>query len=629
MRGKEISRPFGELVAEVERLAADGVIEVTLLGQNVNSYGRDLTTARRGGDASADDAFVAGPQWAADEARRARALFADLLGAVGAGRGHPPGPLHQPPPQGPAARDHRRHGRRPRGVQPPAPAPAVGQRPHPRRHAPRLHRRALPREARGRPGRHPRPGRHHRPHRRASPARPTPTSRSTLEVVAAAEYDSRLHVHLLAPAGHRGRPRWPTTPMPPSTRRWSASASSACGSWSSARRWPSTSPASGASRRSWSRARRSATRRCSPAAPARTSWCTSPPTGRCGPAPWPPPRSPAPAPTSCGASCVEVLADAPPPHPHPRHRRVSTDRPRPSDRHLAVVGPTASGKSALALELARRSRRLRDRHRRLHAGVPGHGHRHGQADARPSRPRCPTTCSTSSTPTTTTPSPGSRPTASPCWPTSSPVASGPCSWAAPASTCRRWSTTSRSPASSPRCGPSSRPSPTPTRSSCASTWSSTRRRPRAWSPTNRRRVVRALEVTVGSGRPFSSLRARPRHLPALAVPGRRPRDRAAGARPAHRGALRRTARRRLRGRGRGPAGPPRGLSRTARQALGYAELIDHLEHGTPLDEAVDHAVRRTRRFARRQQRWFGRDPRITWLSVDDDLLARAAAVLGD
>jgi tRNA-2-methylthio-N6-dimethylallyladenosine synthase len=41
-RGREVSRPAGELVAEVERQAADGVREVTLLGQNVNSYGRDL-----------------------------------------------------------------------------------------------------------------------------------------------------------------------------------------------------------------------------------------------------------------------------------------------------------------------------------------------------------------------------------------------------------------------------------------------------------------------------------------------------------------------------------------------------------------------------------------------------------
>ncbi len=42
VRGKEISRRLGDVVYEVERLAADGVSEVTLLGQNVNSYGRDL-----------------------------------------------------------------------------------------------------------------------------------------------------------------------------------------------------------------------------------------------------------------------------------------------------------------------------------------------------------------------------------------------------------------------------------------------------------------------------------------------------------------------------------------------------------------------------------------------------------
>ena len=41
-RGREVSRPADELIAEVGRLAADGVREVTLLGQNVNSYGRDL-----------------------------------------------------------------------------------------------------------------------------------------------------------------------------------------------------------------------------------------------------------------------------------------------------------------------------------------------------------------------------------------------------------------------------------------------------------------------------------------------------------------------------------------------------------------------------------------------------------
>src|SRR3954464_266511 len=42
-RGREVSRPAAELVAEARRLAADGVKEITLLGQNVNSYGRDLS----------------------------------------------------------------------------------------------------------------------------------------------------------------------------------------------------------------------------------------------------------------------------------------------------------------------------------------------------------------------------------------------------------------------------------------------------------------------------------------------------------------------------------------------------------------------------------------------------------
>jgi tRNA dimethylallyltransferase len=72
-----------------------------------------------------------------------------------------------------------------------------------------------------------------------------------------------------------------------------------------------------------------------------------------------------------------------------------------------------------------------------------------------------------------------------------------------------------------------------------------------------------------------------------------------------------------------------GLSRTARQALGYRELLGALEGNTTLDEAVELAVRRTRRFARRQRSWFRRDPRITWLAAAEKPVAVLPALLGD
>ncbi len=83
VRGPEISRPFGDLVREVEHLANDGVAEITLLGQNVNSYGRDITLKLGSRDHDDSDAHEAGALWT-DDRRRGRPLFADLMRATGA-----------------------------------------------------------------------------------------------------------------------------------------------------------------------------------------------------------------------------------------------------------------------------------------------------------------------------------------------------------------------------------------------------------------------------------------------------------------------------------------------------------------------------------------------------------------
>lgn len=146
-------------------------------------------------------------------------------------------------------------------------------------------------------------------------------------------------------------------------------------------------------------------------------------------------------------------------------------------------------------------------------------------------------------------------------------------------------------------------------------------------PTNRRRVVRALEVTIGSGRPFSSFGPGLEEYPRSPFPivGLAMERDVLDQRIAQRYEQQMTdgfvteveallAR-------------PAGLSRTARQALGYAELLDHLENGTPIDEALETAVTRTRRFARRQQRWFGRDPRINWIATDGQESSNALAEL--
>jgi tRNA dimethylallyltransferase len=145
-------------------------------------------------------------------------------------------------------------------------------------------------------------------------------------------------------------------------------------------------------------------------------------------------------------------------------------------------------------------------------------------------------------------------------------------------------------------------------------------------PTNRRRLVRAMEVTVGAGRPFSSFGPGLDRYPPTAV--------------VQVGVLadpavidRRIAERFGTWMELGLLEEVRslladGLSRTARQALGYRELLGHLEEGIPLDEAVDQAIRRSRAFARRQMAWFRRDPRIVWLDPDGDPAGWIVAHLG-
>jgi tRNA dimethylallyltransferase len=73
---------------------------------------------------------------------------------------------------------------------------------------------------------------------------------------------------------------------------------------------------------------------------------------------------------------------------------------------------------------------------------------------------------------------------------------------------------------------------------------------------------------------------------------------------------------------------PRGWSRTARQAIGYKEILAALQAGEPdLTAARDGAVRRTKAFARRQRMWFRRDRRITWFGTSDNSCALLPALL--
>lgn len=145
-------------------------------------------------------------------------------------------------------------------------------------------------------------------------------------------------------------------------------------------------------------------------------------------------------------------------------------------------------------------------------------------------------------------------------------------------------------------------------------------------PANLRRTVRALEVHQLTGRPFSEWRRAWDSFTSiyegLAVVGvDLPRPELAARTDARVDAML-------------AAGwleecralAPRGLSSSARQAIGYAELLAHLGGELAHAAAVEHIKARTRRFAARQQRWFAGDPRVEWADPAGAAAALRSAV---
>jgi len=134
-------------------------------------------------------------------------------------------------------------------------------------------------------------------------------------------------------------------------------------------------------------------------------------------------------------------------------------------------------------------------------------------------------------------------------------------------------------------------------------------------PNNRRRIIRALEVCLGSGVKFSSF--------GDGIGAFAPTDTTLIGLRWTRDALRARIASRvvtmietgLVDEVRSLLGETNGMSVTARQALGYKEMIEHIEGRWSLDEAVAATILRTQQFAIRQERWFRRDPRIQWVDV--------------
>jgi tRNA dimethylallyltransferase len=151
-------------------------------------------------------------------------------------------------------------------------------------------------------------------------------------------------------------------------------------------------------------------------------------------------------------------------------------------------------------------------------------------------------------------------------------------------------------------------------------------------PSNGRRIVRALEVIELSGQPFSAtLPEYASVLPAVQIGLSVPRselDLRIAARVSRmlRDGLVEEVRRLA---GQGEHGGLR-AGRTASRALGYAQVLRFLDGEWTQAEAEEQTVRLTRRFARRQESWFRRDPRVRWLNAAAPVQTRLAlAVIED
>lgn len=137
-------------------------------------------------------------------------------------------------------------------------------------------------------------------------------------------------------------------------------------------------------------------------------------------------------------------------------------------------------------------------------------------------------------------------------------------------------------------------------------------------PNNRRRMIRALEVCLGSGKTFSSFGEGigaypPVDTVQIGIKWKREALRERIALRVHK-----MVEAGLVDEVRGVMNEPKGISDTARQALGYKEIIEHIERRWTLDEAIDATILRTQQFAVRQERWYRRDPRIQWVEVQND-----------